>query len=206
MNSTPNVPYINLEFIFTKIYDFLVFIKNFIVTGGHVDTASGTTDYAGIVHHTGSWLLTILVFLFIGLFAWAVYIRIRIHEVDQNLNESYSGHFIPPVPKSEHKNQRWVAITNHFASDNQNDWRAAILDADSMLDELVTGLGYTGAGLGEKLNQVRDVDFPTKQAAWEAHKVRNIIAHQGGGYNLSERQKDLVRKHYENVFRSSGII
>ncbi len=201
-----NVPYINLEWIFVKIYDFLIFVKNFILTGGQTQTVTGSTDYAGIIHSIGSWLLTILTFLFLILFAWAVYIRVRIHEVDQELNASYSGHFVKPVPKSEHKNQRWVTIAAHFASQNQNDWRAAIIDADAMLDELVTSLGYTGEGLGEKLKSIKINDFPTIQSAWEAHKLRNVIAHEGAAYNLTERQKEVVRKQYENVFRSAGII
>ena len=203
--NAPNIPYLNIEWIFSKIYDFLIFIKNFILTGGQSQVVSGGTDYAGIIHHAGSWILTILVFLFIILFAWAVYIRVRIHEVDQELNASYTGHFVKPVPRSEHVNQQWLAIAAHFASQNQNDWRVAIIDADSMLDELVTNLGYTGMGLGEKLNQINPNNFPTKQSAWEAHKVRNMIAHQSD-YNLTERQKDVTRKNYETVFRSAGII
>jgi hypothetical protein len=202
----PNVPYLNLEWVFVKIYDFLIFVKNFILTGGQSQIGSGATDYAGIIHSIGSWILTILTFLFLIFFAWAVYIRMRIHEVDQELNSSYSGHFVKPIPKSEHKNQRWVTIAAHFASQNQNDWRAAIIDADAMLDELVTNLGYTGEGLGEKLKSIKINDFPTIQSAWEAHKLRNIIAHEGASYNLTDRQKEVVRKQYENVFRSAGLI
>ena len=85
-------------------------------------------------------------------------------------------------------------------------WRAAIIDADTMLEELVTGLGYTGDTFGEKLSSIRVNDFPTLQSAWEGHKMRNILAHEGSGFNLTERQKEITRRHFEAVFRDMGVI
>lgn len=201
----PNVPYLNIEWVFVRIYDFLIFVRNFIFSGGRVDVSSGTTDYASVIHSVGSWIATILTIAFFIFFIWAVYIRVRIHEIDKELDGAYKGHFVKPVTQAKRTNERWEDISAHFASQNQNDWRVAIINADIMLDELVTGLGYAGAGLGEKLKSINQNDFPTLQSAWEAHKIRNIIAHEPN-YNLTERQKELVRKQYENVFRNAGLI
>lgn len=154
----------------------------------------------------GSWTVTILTLVFIVFIIWAIYIRVRIFEIDEILDGNYKGHFIKPEVKMNRVNQRWQGIMAHFASSNPNDWRAAIIDADVMLDELVTSLGYTGAGLGEKLTSIRINDFPTLQSAWEAHKMRNIIAHEGAAYNLTERQKEVTRRYFEAVFRDAGII
>ena len=191
------VPFINLEYIFNKIYNFLIYVKNVILTG---DIHSG--DFGNIF----PWLITLSTIFVMGMIAWMVYVRVRIYEVDEELDGAYKGHFIKPETKSDRVNMRWQTILAHFSSSNPNDWRAAILDADTMLDELVTSLGYTGDGLGAKLTSIRINDFPTLQSAWEGHKMRNIIAHEGANYTLTERQKEITRRHFEAVFKDAKII
>ena len=190
---------------FRSLLDLVIYIKNVIIAQSF-RVPSGSTDWAGRFSHIGGWIVTIMTIVFIGAVIWAVYIRVRIFEVDEELDKNYKGHFIKPTPSLRKSNIRWDAINAHFASGNPNDWRAAILDADSMLEELVTNLGYTGETFGEKLKSINIRDFPTLQSAWEAHKIRNLIAHEGMNYNLTDRQKDIARRHYENVFRDAGLI
>lgn len=200
-----DVPFINLEYIFVKIYDFLVYIKNVILTGSFYATSGGGSDFASTFASLGSLIVTLLTLLFIVALVFAIYIRVRVYEVDQALDGQYKGHFIKPAEKKEHVNVRWNTIVYHFSSANPNDWKVAIMEADIMLDELVQGLGYPGENLGERLKAIRIQDFPTLQSAWEAHKIRNKIAHEPG-YQLSEREKELARKNFEQVFRNAGLI
>ena len=165
------------------VYDFFVYIKN-VVLSGSFHVASGSTNYAAIFGGIGSWIVTIFTILFILFVIWAIYIRIRIYEIDEALDGVDLAHYIPPHTVVRKTNMRWQVILTHFASANPN----------------------TGQGLGEKLTSIRLNDFPTLQNAWEAHKVRNIIAHEGANYNLTERQKEITRRNFEAVFRDSGII
>ena len=73
--------------------------------------------------------------------------------------------------------QRWEKINAHLHSEKESDWRLAVLEADIMLDEFVTNLGYQGDSLGEKLKRIEKSDFTTLYSAWEAHALRNKIAH-----------------------------
>lgn len=200
-----DVPFINLEYIFVKIYDFLVYVKNVVLTGSFNAASGGGSDFAATFSSVGAILVTLLSLLFIGALIFAIYIRVRVYEIDQELDGAYKGHFIKPEEKKEQVNIRWQTIMYHFSSANPNDWRAAIMDADIMLDELIAHLGYPGENLGERLKTIRLQDFPTLQLAWEAHKTRNKIAHEPG-YILSEKEKEVARKNFENVFRSVGII
>jgi hypothetical protein len=203
---TGNVPFINLEYIFVKIYDFFVYLQNVLVTGSFLAPSGGTSDFAQSFGNTFSWLATILTFAFIGFIIWAVYIRIRVYEVDEALSGAYSAHFVKPEIVAKRINPKWEQIRTHFESTNPNDWRAAIIDADALLEELVTGLGYTGESLGAKLTSIRVNDFPTLQSAWEGHKMRNVIAHEGSNFTLTERQKEITRRHFEAVFHDAGVI
>jgi hypothetical protein len=66
--------------------------------------------------------------------------------------------------------------------------------------------GYSGESIGEKLKSVETADFNTLSDAWEAHKVRNQIAHEGSAFNLSDSLARRTLAHYEAVFREFELI
>ncbi|MEX0930579.1 MAG: hypothetical protein WDZ79_02755, partial [Candidatus Paceibacterota bacterium] len=87
-----------------------------------------------------------------------------------------------------------------------NDWKQAILEADIMLDEMLAHMGYNGAGVGERLQQIERSDFPPLEAAWEAHKARNVIAHEGTSFHLSLREARRIVDLYRMVFEEFRYI
>ncbi len=95
---------------------------------------------------------------------------------------------------------RWDKVKNHIESENDNDWRQAIIEADIMLGELLTKMGYKGEGIGEQLKRVEKSDFNTLDDAWEAHKVRNRIAHDGSDYVLNKTEAKRIIDLYRKVF------
>ncbi len=101
---------------------------------------------------------------------------------------------------------RWQAITDLFQSQNSSDWRLAILEADAMLDEVTRELGYQGESLGERLMGMNRDTFPALSAAWEAHKVRNKIAHQGMDFQLSSRDARRTHALFQYIFELLGKI
>ncbi len=101
---------------------------------------------------------------------------------------------------------RWQEVIRHSSSDNPNDWRQAILEADIMLDDLMSRKGYMGESLGEKLKQANRGDIHTIDNAWEAHKIRNRIAHDGSDFNLDERETRRAIHLYRSVFEELGYI
>ncbi|MCI0619665.1 hypothetical protein L0Y40_01365 [Candidatus Wolfebacteria bacterium] len=107
---------------------------------------------------------------------------------------------------SVEKNERWERVKSLVESDNPNDWRAAIIEADIMLDELVTRMGYGGADLGDKLKGIEGSDFTSLDEAWEAHKVRNRIAHEGGDFILTQREAHRVVALFEKAFEEFDLI
>lgn len=96
--------------------------------------------------------------------------------------------------------KRWDMVKKHISSENQNDWRQAIMEADIILDDLLTKLGYKGDSIGEKLKRVSKGDFKTRQVAWDAHLVRNEIAHEGSLVDLNHIEAKRVIGLYRKVF------
>jgi hypothetical protein len=91
-------------------------------------------------------------------------------------------------------------VQKHIASANQNDWKQAIIEADVMLDDILTRMGYRGESVGEKLKRVVTGDFASLDDAWEAHKVRNRIAHDGSNFVLTEHDAKHTIQRYKKVF------
>jgi len=104
------------------------------------------------------------------------------------------------------KNKRWERILEYINSENQDEWKLAILDADVILDDMMTKSGYRGESLGEKLKQVERSDFTTINQAWEAHKIRNTIAHSGTDAILSRRTAKKAIDLYRQVFEEFQYI
>lgn len=98
-------------------------------------------------------------------------------------------------------NEKWKHVQTLIASQNSSDWRQAIIEADVMLEEMLTKIGYDGDSIGEQLKNVEESDFVTINKAWEAHKIRNRIAHQGSEFKLSHNEAERIMGLYEDVFR-----
>jgi hypothetical protein len=103
------------------------------------------------------------------------------------------------------KNPRWDDVQILVTTGNDASFKLAIIEADKMLDDLLSTLGYQGMTMGDKLLKVEKGDMLSLDEAWEAHKVRNRIAHEND-YQLPEREARRVISMYEKVFREYKFI
>ena len=99
---------------------------------------------------------------------------------------------------------KWNAVTAHSQSENPNDWRLAIIEADIMLEQALEVLGLHGHTIGEMLKSANRATFHALDDAWQAHKVRNEIAHQGSDYILTKRIVNETLMRYRRVFDEIG--
>jgi hypothetical protein len=162
----------------------------------------------------GLWgVIRILAAVVIGLCAWwVVYSRMKLHNIEKEQEKIYGAaadtSALSDLSVAPHAkvNEKWTRVIEHLNSTNPSDWRLAIIEADIMLDELLTSLRYHGDSIGEKLKAVEPSDMKTLDAAWEAHKVRNRIAHAGSDFELNEREAKRVIALFESVFKEYQII
>jgi len=106
----------------------------------------------------------------------------------------------------ERVNERWHKILGYLESLNPGDWKLAILEADIMLEEMVDKMGYQGEGLGEKLKSIERSDFSTLDKAWEAHKIRNSVAHEGTKFYITQGEARRVIGLFHDVFKEFRYI
>ncbi len=102
-------------------------------------------------------------------------------------------------------NKEWERVLKYLNSDNSADWKIAVLEADKILDALVKKMGYDGETLGERLKVVEPSDFLTLPQAWEAHRLRNRLAHEAD-FQMTLRDARRALALYEQVFREFDYI
>ncbi len=99
---------------------------------------------------------------------------------------------------------QWDIIVRHRDSDNPAEWKIAIIEADNLLDEVLTSAGYEGATLGERLTAGTERNRDLFSPVWEVHKLRNTIAHEQG-VQLTQREVTQALAVYETFFRNFGV-
>lgn len=184
--------FLNLEYFFNQIVNFFSAIFNLL-----------SEDFSTPFLRDIKIILMFVSALFLGGIIYASY---RIYEIRKEEDEKYSSVDIADEPIGGARFKRWEDIMAKASSENASDWRLAILEADILLDEMVAKMGYDGENLGERLRNVEMSDFNTLSSAWEAHKVRNRIAHEGEQFILTTREVRRVIGLYEKVFREFKYI
>lgn len=190
----PSGNQLNIEYFFRLLYQLL--------SGG------SSVDYATLRAFVATlWLWIVWVgyaFSLLGL-AVIVFALMRLFELRER-EEHYYGELLLAPETEGGVNPRWAHIQNLMEGASPAEWREAIIEADIMLDDMLTRQGYTGSGVAEKLRGVEPSDFNTLQDAWEAHKVRNQIAHEGSAFDLSEVLAQRTMARFEAVFREFELI
>jgi len=197
--TTGPVHFLNIEYFFYLLYQWL--------TGAH--QVGGAVPLSWVAPlFTITWVvMTIVGYLIaLGFLTLFVYSTLRFHQIrdEDDLRFATVGDAHHAEELTEHN--RWSHVRELIEGSNESDWRQAIIEADIILDDLLTNLGYQGDTIGDKLRAVDPSKFRTLQEAWDAHRIRNEIAHQGSAYQLTDHLAYRTILHYENVFREHGEI
>ncbi len=96
--------------------------------------------------------------------------------------------------------KQWLKITKRLETEREADYKLALIEVDSLLDEILNKIGYKGESLGEKLKQLDPNTLPNLEQVWQAHKVRNNVIHDPDYHLTLEKAKDVIGI-YEQAFR-----
>ena len=185
--------YLNLEYIFRKIVEY----------GGPIWATimnPHTWAIAGFVSASASLVcLAIIIFSLVRLF------EIQIFD-DEEINHEIHQALIKQKERDRNANPRWHYIQTLIESPNESDWRVAIMESDAMMEEALKEKGLSGNSVSELLEAAKESGYQTIQEAWDAHLVRNQIAHQGMDFPLSQLEGRRVIKMFQNFFEELKIV
>lgn len=199
-----NVPYLNLEYFFNQIY---IFFRDIF----DADPTTGTS--VSVFTHIITSTAYILIVFFLTVIAYCTIRLFEIrkkehdhihHEIHEYAHQHAEKHAKQEAPVF--RNKRWETVLEYISSDNEGEWKLAVLEADTILDDLLIDLKFPGEDLGERLKNADRDQFKNLTLAWEVHNIRNRIAHEGSEFELSHREAKRVIATYEIIFREFGYI
>ena len=198
-SSLPGPTYLNLEYIFFQVYRFFASIAGFFGGGAESNIRVSGWDVLRVIATILGILLIVLI----------TYTLIRLIELKKEREEALRAKFAPKFvqPIVDNPNTvRWEKIEHHAISENANDRRLAVIEADTILDEQLRLHGFPGETLGERLLSPAAQNLKTINQAWEAHKIRNKIAHEGSAFIFSKPDARRTIEQYKAVFRELGFL
>ncbi len=167
-------------------------------------TGNGTLGDESGEGSMSPFLRTLLLFsyFFSALFgAVALYSRIKAQMIFAAYTRRLNAIADAASVEQKEESSRFDDVLTHVEADTPAHWRLAIIEADILLDEALKERGFLDASLADKLKQLTRGDLASLDKAWEAHKVRNQIAHTGSDFILTQREARRIVGLYEEVLR-----
>lgn len=101
--------------------------------------------------------------------------------------------------------ESWQKILEKGKSLDENERKFAIIEADALIDKILALSGYGGENLGERLKNVERGDIESLDDIWEAHKIRNRIAHEAN-FKLVPETAVLTLSRFEKALKELEYI
>ena len=165
---------------------FLIQISNFY--------HSGTFGFIKFI--LGIYLLVLIV---------DIILIIILREPLKDLRTAIKGTEFPLVRKSKMQ-RRWEKVVARLKSDNPSQYKAAILEADNIADEILAGIGYKGKNMSEKMDQVKPAHLDNlSDDLRRTHEIRNRIIREKE-FTLSREETEEIIGVYEKFLRNLEFV
>jgi hypothetical protein len=103
-----------------------------------------------------------------------------------------------------HAQEAWHRIEENFYKGGENDLKVAIIEADKLLGDALRDAGVMGLNLGDRLKKATAAQVPNLNDLWQAHKLRNQIAHEPN-FKLKRDLAERALNMYEEGLKNLGI-
>lgn len=134
-----------------------------------------------------------------------VFIVWRIEKYHRGKHLKLESLLSPPSPGTGAYDARWQEVRRHIESFKDAEWRMAVIEADKIVEEILSKGGFPGETLGEKLTLINQNQLQSIDELWIAHKLRNRIAHDTK-YQAHHTEARQAIEYYEKVLHELGAL
>lgn len=154
--------------------------------------------------------LKFIVLLLIAVLALAiVVIFVKLHGSRTKLKASSTLKFFKKLQLSNGKyreviyhreiiHKKWEELSERIKVGDERSLRLCIIEADNLVDEILIIHGHPGKDMGERLKSIYPAELKYINELWEAHKIRNQIAHDSDFHLPPDLAKKTINT-YHNV-------
>jgi len=94
--------------------------------------------------------------------------------------------------------KEWKKLEERLSTQLESEIKLAVIEADSLVDETLKNLGYTGESFGERLDKLTADILPNLGEVRQIHNIRNNIIHDPT-YKLSQDEAKRALAVYEKA-------
>jgi hypothetical protein len=166
------------------------------------------SDDMVLFYHSGTFLfIKILIGIYVAIVFIDVVLLIVQRGPGKNWRQMRYGVDIPSefVTKKGKMQASWDKIKKRLESDNESEYKVAIIEADNVIDDLIKRMGYKGADMGERLAGIPEGQIVELAEIKEAHAIRNRIIHEEDFQVNKELAKEVLKK-YEHLLHHFEVL
>lgn len=142
----------------------------------------------------------IILGIYLAVILLDIVLLLILRDVPSQIRVGLKGMDVPLTTKGKMQ-KRWDAVKKRLESKNASQYKVAIIEADTIADEILSGIGYKGANMAEKLEQIGSAHLDDHLEALKgAHQIRNRIVHEEN-FEIDQRLATAVLGVYENFLR-----
>lgn len=120
--------------------------------------------------------------------------------VGANIKQGFYGANLPPAHRGQ-VFKRWRAIMARMNSSVESQQKVAILEADALVNEILSGAGLGGENMREKLDNALPLQVENKEQILWAHGIRNSII-QDEAFSIDKETAEEVIGVYKEFLES----
>lgn len=155
---------------------------------------------ANFYHSPFVLVIKILLGIYLSVLFIDIVLLLILRDVAWHVRVGLKGMDMPLVSKSKMQ-KRWDKIKARLQGESFSQYKVAIIEADAIAEEILGGIGYTGANMSEKLDQVGANHLDDHlEALRGAHQIRNQIVHETD-FAIDQRMAVAVVGVYENFLK-----
>ncbi|MBI2639781.1 MAG: hypothetical protein HYW90_02725 [Candidatus Sungbacteria bacterium] len=147
------------------------------------------------------WARTISALVSLGLIAAMVVIVRKISPYSKPRFAKTGDKAVAPNAMKE----PWQQVLKKLGSENPADWNLAVIQADSIVDSILKEMGLVGETMGERMRTLDKGRLSSLDDLWEAHRVRNDIAHSPDRTVSKHRAAQAIGL-FEKVLKEMGYL
>ncbi len=104
----------------------------------------------------------------------------------------------------EYYRSKCLEYEHQLKRDEFSSYHLAVLNADKLLDKALTERGFGGKTMGERMKNASKV-FSDRNGIWNAHKLRNRIAHESDAYVTYDQARTALAE-FRKALKDVGAI
>lgn len=96
--------------------------------------------------------------------------------------------------------KRWEGISKRLTTASESEYKLAVIEAESVLEEILIRMGLSGQSFGERIKRIQKAQLPSLDDVLQAHQMRNNVVHDPD-YKLTLQETKKAIDVYERALK-----